>query len=462
MPRNFLGFFGATLVAMIVFATGNRAEAVPSYARQTGLACEACHTIFPELTPFGRRFKLGGYTLTTKPGITDINEDRESRLSLADFPPLSMMVQASTTWFNKAPPDSQKLGDKAQNGAVQFPQQLSIFYAGRVADNLGAYLQMTYSQQSGSVQIDNSDIRYANHTDANDLLYGISINNNPSVQDVWNSTPAWGFPSIGTQMGPAVTQPQIMSLGQAVAGVGAYAMYKDQVYLEASVYRSAISGKSLPYDSSTLYNNGSAGSAVVNNYAPYWRAAYERQWGHNSLELGSFGMYTEVVPNVSTATLSPATANSYLDAAADMQYQYITDRHIFTLSSSYLHESIDNNGSRLGTSYSNASDSLDRYQATAAYYYRRKFGGNMTFVRLTGSPDALLYSANSLTGFGKGKPDTQYEVIEADYMPWLNTKILLQYTMYNQFNGGSAGYDGTTDRRASDNNMLMIALWTAF
>ncbi|MDA8093485.1 MAG: hypothetical protein M0T84_06145, partial [Betaproteobacteria bacterium] len=33
------------------------AAAVPSYARQTGLACEACHTVFPELTPFGRRFK---------------------------------------------------------------------------------------------------------------------------------------------------------------------------------------------------------------------------------------------------------------------------------------------------------------------------------------------------------------------------------------------------------------------
>ena len=37
--------------------------AVPSFARQTGMNCVACHTSFPELTPFGREFKLNGYTL---------------------------------------------------------------------------------------------------------------------------------------------------------------------------------------------------------------------------------------------------------------------------------------------------------------------------------------------------------------------------------------------------------------
>src|SRR5499427_8702535 len=40
-----------------------RAVALPLYARQTGQPCATCHTAFLELTPFGRRFKLGGYTL---------------------------------------------------------------------------------------------------------------------------------------------------------------------------------------------------------------------------------------------------------------------------------------------------------------------------------------------------------------------------------------------------------------
>src|ERR1700719_4516869 len=37
-------------------------QALPSYARQTGQECAACHNGFPELTPYGRQFKLNGYT----------------------------------------------------------------------------------------------------------------------------------------------------------------------------------------------------------------------------------------------------------------------------------------------------------------------------------------------------------------------------------------------------------------
>src|ERR1700726_2216960 len=52
------------LLATAVFVLApSGAEAVPSFARQTGQPCASCHTAFPELTPFGRRFKLGGYTL---------------------------------------------------------------------------------------------------------------------------------------------------------------------------------------------------------------------------------------------------------------------------------------------------------------------------------------------------------------------------------------------------------------
>src|SRR5215468_6774219 len=39
------------------------AQALPSFARQTGQPCGTCHTDFPALTPFGRRFKLLGYTV---------------------------------------------------------------------------------------------------------------------------------------------------------------------------------------------------------------------------------------------------------------------------------------------------------------------------------------------------------------------------------------------------------------
>jgi hypothetical protein len=57
------------LAAAILVATSLGAAApalaVPSFARQTGMACEACHAVFPELTHFGRVFKANGYRMPT-------------------------------------------------------------------------------------------------------------------------------------------------------------------------------------------------------------------------------------------------------------------------------------------------------------------------------------------------------------------------------------------------------------
>jgi hypothetical protein len=54
----------ATTAAVLVIGLSPRpAASLPLYARQTGQPCATCHTAFLELTPFGRRFKLGGYTL---------------------------------------------------------------------------------------------------------------------------------------------------------------------------------------------------------------------------------------------------------------------------------------------------------------------------------------------------------------------------------------------------------------
>ncbi len=42
----------------LAIAWAPRAEALPSFARQTGQPCGTCHTDFLALTPYGRRFKL--------------------------------------------------------------------------------------------------------------------------------------------------------------------------------------------------------------------------------------------------------------------------------------------------------------------------------------------------------------------------------------------------------------------
>ena len=65
--------------AVFLLIAPETASAVPSFARQLGVGCTVCHTAFPELTPFGRRFKLNGYTMSSEQ---------------THLPPLAVMVQA--------------------------------------------------------------------------------------------------------------------------------------------------------------------------------------------------------------------------------------------------------------------------------------------------------------------------------------------------------------------------------
>jgi hypothetical protein len=453
-----LGILGLTACLLLP----SSAQAVPSFARQTGLACEACHTVYPELTPFGRRFKLNGYVMSTRSGISDTNIAKNSTLSIQDLPPLSIMAQVSTTWTAKAIPDSTSSTTLAsQNGTTEFPQQLSLFYAGRVAENMGAFFQVTYQQESGKFGIDNSDIRFANHSDDNVWVYGLSLNNNPTVQDVWNSTPGWGFPfynAPGVAPAPAA-KPLMTTLGGNVGGIGAYVFYNDALYLEMSVYRSAIQGYAHAFDSAT-------GSPIIENFAPYWRAAYEYAWQRHNLSVGTFGMFAKYEPTNSTTLqgLNPGSPDTYFDKGLDLQYQYLGENNNFSIQSNYIREDIDHNLSAPNPTASAATTSLNRWQTNANYYWHRKYGGSVGFSKSTGTADPTLYASGTvLTGSSKHKPDSQFETVELDYMPWLNTKILAQYTIYNQFNGGSGDYDGSgLKRKASDNNTAMLAMWFSF
>src|SRR5205814_6571093 len=100
----------------------SRYHAIPSFSRQTGLACNVCHTAFPMLTAFGRQFKLNAYTLT---GLQTIGppptETTPSPLKINLIPPVSTMLQTSMTQLATALPGTQ-------NGNVDFPQELSVFF----------------------------------------------------------------------------------------------------------------------------------------------------------------------------------------------------------------------------------------------------------------------------------------------------------------------------------------------
>src|SRR5215472_9313114 len=75
----------AALGALATLTQADPARAVPSFARQTGQPCGACHTDFPQLTPFGRSFKLRGYTAGGGPFRRTPFDDAAAAAVLAQY-----------------------------------------------------------------------------------------------------------------------------------------------------------------------------------------------------------------------------------------------------------------------------------------------------------------------------------------------------------------------------------------
>ncbi len=457
---------GLVLALLILLAAAlsypERSYAVPSFARQTGLACQACHTVFPELTPFGRSFKLNGYQIDNLAQVQGITQSKDFELLLNQLPPLSIMFQASYTRTRQPLPDAAVAGN-AQDGQLLFPQQASLFYAGRIAQGLGAFIQATYDSAAGNLHWDNTDIRYAKQVSVatNPLTWGITANNNPTVQDVWNSTPAWQTPfdqrSNAAPVPGAATMIDGVLTGKGVAGVTAYAWWMNSVYGELGLYRSSPQGFQQPTSGLAGPLDSTVPGGVLTANAPYWRLAYEHQWDRHALTVGTYGIVAKLSPE--GQPVAPPN-DRFRDIAFDGQYQYLGDENLFSVQSTYIKErqNLDASSALLGT---NPTNDLKTFRIAGSYYYQRKYGVSLGHFSTTGSSDAVLYAPSPTFGFANGSPNSNGWIAELSYIPWENVKLLAQYTMYNKFNGESTNYDGN-GRNAKDNDTLYLLAWLAF
>ena len=75
--------------------------------------------------------------------------------------------------------------------------------------------------------------------------------------------------------------------------------------------------------------------------------------------------------------------------------------------------------------------------------------------------DAGLYAPASVFGSSNGKPNTNGFILELDYLPLQNLRLMLQYYDYNKFNGATSNYDGS-GRSAKDNNTLFLNTWYVY
>ena len=369
-------------------------------------------------------------------------------LKLDLIPPISAMVQVGATQIKKAQPGTQ-------NGNVLFPQQLSIFLGEEITPRLGTFLQVTYDPEAGGIGMDNAEIRYANHftIGGKDMIFGATLNNNPTMQDVWNSTPAWGFPFASSSVAPTPAAAPLIDggLGQRVAGLGAYGLWNNLLYGEISAYRSAPQGaRALP---DTL------AEGALRGVAPYWRFVIQHPWGGQYLSLGTYGMNTTMYPQGVFGAV-----NRFTDLGLDAQYEHTAGMGSITAHATWIHEKQTLDATFANGGADNRSNTLNTFRADASYYAAHMthlVGFTVGYFSTTGSTDATLYAPAPITGSSTGSPNSQGVIGELTLMPWLNTRFALQYVAYAKFNGSKLGYDGA-GRNASDNNTLYLLAWLAF
>ena len=439
-------YFILIAVGMLFFLITPNNYAIPSFARQTNLSCNYCHYAYPELTSFGRMFKLNGYTMTNIETLQAVSPDSErTNLSILNSLPVSAMIMTSFSSVSKATPG-------ASSYAAELPDQISLFLSGEITPKIGAYLQFTYDPTAGTFGLDMVDIRYASHTTlgGNDLLYGLTLNNNPSIQDVWNTTPVWGFPYAAPGATPAPTASTLLQAAPGnEAGLGVYALYDKLIYAEVSFYHSAIQGASYPADSTW--------TGTIKGVSPYWRLAIQHQWQGQYLEVGTFGLSSSMYPSGITGL-----TDKFTDIGFDAQYEKTNDNGgSWIFHGSYITEKQNLDATFNAGGSANASNNLNSLKLDLTYNFPDYAALSAGYFTIGGSSDAGLYAPGDVTGSLNGEPNSAGEILQLTFMPWMNTQFALQYTMYNTFNGGSSNYDGS-GRNASDNNSLYLLGWLLF
>jgi hypothetical protein len=439
----------ALLALLLLGLAPQAALAVPSFARQTGLPCATCHTTSfgPGLTPAGQDFKLNGYVMS----------DGQSGL-----PPLAaMLISSFTNTRSGQDGGAAPHFSPNDNPAVD---QTSLFYAGRILDHLGAFVQVTYDGIAQRLAWDNFDLRYADkaHIGGTGLVWGLSLNNSPTVQDLWNTTPAWSYPYVASGLAPTPAAAPVIegALAQTVYGLTAYSLVDEHLYLEGGAYRS------LPDRVLSMVGAGAGAVSPFHGLAPYWRVALKGQRGAGYGSIGVFGIDLHQYPGGDRS----AGTDHYTDLGFDASYGAVRGSHGLLLQATQVHELQKLDASFALGGVGLAANQLNTTRLNAQYTFRQSYAFSTAWFRISGGSDPVLYAPDAISGSASGSPDSRGYILQAEYIPfgkatsllrpYLNARLGLQYTWYTEFNGGGADYDGS-GRNAHDNNTLFLFAWFA-
>lgn len=281
------GLLGALLVGAIL-GTSKPANALPAFARQTGLSCEACHfQHFPKLRALGRSFKAHGYSTADQALVTGVGLSLPRNLNATvDF--------AGTYEDDGATPPARDLP-----GSLGW--DASLLVAGRLGDGIGGLVDL------GGAGLNNGKVSFSAP------LGGAVVSMTPFMTG--EAGPAYGFELLNTGA---------LSLGLPfLNAAGALTGENSNLTVSRPATGISFSGAGdswfLTY---TPFAAGGAGQATGLNWSQYLRAAYTPTlWGWElGLGAGLFAGATQVTnATEAIAVSSLGTQAWFVDGQAQGQ-----------------------------------------------------------------------------------------------------------------------------------------------
>jgi hypothetical protein len=142
MKKILFSLATAALLIAGSFIIPQSSEAVPAFARQTGLACNSCHfQHFPTLNQFGRAFKAGGYTMVGGQSLVEGD--------LLSMPSVLNASVITKIYYKKTNGDIDDSG--TNKGQLQFPNEAALFLGGRVGEHIGFALEAQMDDSHGTM-----------------------------------------------------------------------------------------------------------------------------------------------------------------------------------------------------------------------------------------------------------------------------------------------------------------------
>jgi len=222
------------VMAGVLIGLVSNVYATPSFSRQMGVSCTACHSqnSYPALNAFGRKFKASGFTMMGQQELIESSEVNGSKkgslLSLPNILNTSFVVKI-----------------RAQNGdeedsKLEFPDEAALLIGGRVAEHIGTFIEIGYN--SGDDKFTLANIKFPITYAFNEYTLGVV----PYRTEGFGAAASFEVLNTGAVRGSRVLEDrktisaqQYIGTAHEAEGLGAY-LYTDLWHIVYSAYMPTI------------------------------------------------------------------------------------------------------------------------------------------------------------------------------------------------------------------------------